>query len=131
MIQILDYYAMVSEAFRVVVKEILRTIQRNNSTLPGDHHFYISFLTHFPGVVLSKKLLRKYPEEITIVLQYEFSDLQVTNESFNVILSFDEIKERITVPFASLTEFTDPSANFTIKFSSPGNHGADEFLDVN
>ena len=94
---------------RGVIRTVLARIAK--SGLPGDHHFYISFDTQSPGVLLSKRLKDKYPEEMTIVLQHRFWDLIVNEDRFEVKLTFDGIPERLVVPFAALKVFFDPSVH--------------------
>ena len=83
--------------------------------LPGDHHFYIAFDTNFPGAKLSDRLKRKYPEEMTVVLQHQFWGLDVREDGFNVELSFDNIPEKLEVPFASIRGFFDPHVQFGLQ----------------
>jgi hypothetical protein len=89
--------------------------------LPGQHHLYIAFDTDADGVIVSKRLKEQYPEEMTIVLQYQFWDLQVTNDRFEVKLSFGSVPEKLIVPFSAVKAFYDPSAQFGLQF---GKHGA-------
>lgn len=110
----IDYDALQSEAMRSVVRAVLARTAK--SGLPGDHHFYVSFDTTVPGVSLSKRLKEKYPTEMTIVLQHRFWDLIVTDERFEVKLTFDGIPERLVVPFAALKVFFDPSVRFGLQF---------------
>lgn len=84
--------------------------------LPGAHHFYVSYRTDYPGVDLPDYLKEEYPEEITIVLQYEYWDLEIDQESLHVTLCFNDIHERLTVPFAAITSFVDPSVKFGLQF---------------
>jgi hypothetical protein len=114
MITSIDYPALIDIAMHSIVKRALDMAVKHG--LPGNHHFFISFLTYFPGVKISEKLMSKYPEEMTIVLQYQFDDLRVYKDSFSVVLSFDNEKERITVPFMALTAFADPSVKFGLQF---------------
>ena len=110
----INYGVLIDEAMHVIVKKAL-DIARDKEKL-GDHHFFISFLTEYPGVIISEKLRNKYPHEMTVVLQYQYEDLHVNDNEFSVILSFENIKERITVPFSSLTAFADPSVKFGLQF---------------
>ena len=114
----IDYEALQSEAMRGVVRAVLARTAK--SGLPGDHHFYISFDTTVPGVSLSKRLKEKYPTEMTIVLQHRFWDLIVTEERFEVKLTFDGIPERLVVPFAALKVFFDPSVRYGLQFEDFG-----------
>ena len=111
---VIDYEALTQEAMRGLVRTVLSRIVK--SGLPGDHHFYIAFDTRAPGVALSRRLKEKYPDEMTIVLQHRFWDLAVTDERFEVKLTFDGIPERLVVPFASLKVFFDPSVRYTLQF---------------
>lgn len=110
----INYGALIDKAMHYIVKEALQIV--TESGLPGNHHFFISFLTHYPGVVISERLRKKYPEEMTIVLQYQFEELAVTENAFSVVLSFDNIKERIVIPFMALSAFADPSVKFGLQF---------------
>lgn len=84
--------------------------------LPGSHHFFITFMTHAPGVKVSTRLLEKYPEQMTIVLQYQFWDLKVTDSHFEIGLSFGDTPEKLYVPFAAVRGFYDPHVNFELEF---------------
>lgn len=110
----IDYEGLAQEAMRGVVRKVLASTAK--SGLAGDHHFYISFDTEAPGVTLSKRLKEKYPREMTIVLQHRFWDLAVTEERFEVKLTFDGIPERLVVPFAAVKVFFDPSVRFGLQF---------------
>lgn len=108
------YDLLAQEALRGVVRRVLVDAARDG--LPGDHHFYISFDTRAPGVRLSHRMREKYPEEMTIVLQHQFWDLNVTEHTFEVGLSFGGVPERLLVPFSALKGFFDPSVKFGLQF---------------
>ena len=108
------YDLLVQEALCGVVSKVLTDIARNG--LPGDHHFYITFRTHAPGVRLSSRMRELYPEEMTIILQHQFEDLKVSDHGFEVGLSFKGIPELLLIPFDALTGFFDPSVQFSLKF---------------
>ena len=110
----IDYEDLVQGAMRGVVRQVLTNIAKTG--LPGDHHFYISFNTRAPGVILSKRLREKYPEEMTVVLQHRFWELIVTEERFEVKLTFDAIPERLVIPFKAIRVFLDPSVRFGHQF---------------
>jgi hypothetical protein len=110
----IDYDSLTQEAMRGVVRNVLT--QAAKSGLPGDHHFYISFDTAASGVVLSKRLKDKYPHEMTIVLQHRFWDLSVSDDGFEVKLTFDGIPERLVIPFAAIRVFFDPSVRYGLQF---------------
>lgn len=104
------YDILLSEAFRGIIHTVLQRAQKRG--LPGEHHFYINFSTGTPGVNLSKRLREQYPEEMTIVLQHKFWDLLVYEDRFEVKLTFNNVPERLVVPFASIKSFMDPSVEF-------------------
>jgi hypothetical protein len=110
----IDYEALAQGAMRGIVRTVLERVAK--SGLPGEHHFYIAFNTEAPGVVISKRLKQKYPEEMTVVLQHRFWDLTVTEERFEVKLTFDGIPERLSVPFAAVKVFFDPSVPYGLQF---------------
>jgi len=112
------YDLLTQDALRGVIRQVLNLVQRDG--LPGQHHLYIAFDTEGEGVMVSKRLKEQYPDEMTIVLQYQFWDLQVTNERFEVKLSFGNVPERLVVPFAAVKAFYDPSAQFGLQFGRPG-----------
>ena len=111
------YDKMVETALRGVAREALARAARDG--LPGDHHFYVSFRTAAPGVVLPPQLLAKFPEEMTIVLQHQFWGLEVGDEAFSVSLSFGGRLEQLTIPFAAIAAFSDPSVKFGLQFEMP------------
>lgn len=111
---LINYSVLIDDAMHAIVKKALEIAIDHG--LPGDHHFFVSFMTNYPGVQISPKLRKKYTTEMTIVLQYQFEDLHVTDKHFGVILSFDNVKERVIVPFAALTAFADPSVKFGLQF---------------
>ncbi|MBN66964.1 MAG: hypothetical protein CMM94_05290 [Rickettsiales bacterium] len=110
----IDYPGLIDNAMRNVVREALQQVA--DSGLPGDHHFFISFLTQFPGVEISPMLRERYPEEMTIVVQHQFWDLIIEDDYFTITLSFSNIPEKLVIPFASLTAFADPSIKFGLQF---------------
>ncbi len=111
---LIRYDLLVQEALCGVVSRVLADVARNG--LPGDHHFYITFRTHAPGVRLSSRMREQYPDEMTIILQHQFEDLKVTDHGFEVGLSFKGIPEILLIPFDALTGFFDPSVQFSLKF---------------
>ncbi len=111
---IIRYDLMVQDALRGVVRKVLTDSAREG--LPGEHHYYITFRTDAPGVRLSARMREKYPGEMTIILQHQFWDLSVTEQNFEVGLSFNNIPERLLIPFDAITGFFDPSVQFGLKF---------------
>ncbi|MBN8520818.1 MAG: hypothetical protein J0L77_02820 [Alphaproteobacteria bacterium] len=110
----LRYDRMVEQALRGVVREAVQEVV--DKGLPGDHHFYITFMTDFPGVNIPSYLRDRYPGEMTIVLQYQFYDLSVDAQKMKVTLSFNNVPERLEIPLAAITIFADPSVNFALQF---------------
>lgn len=117
--EILRYDKMVEKALRGVVKQAVEEIV-DDGQLPGDHHFYITFLTDYPGVDIPDYLRDRYPGEMTIVLQYQFYDLAVDDEKMQVTLSFNNVPEKLVVPLGAISIFADPSVNFALQFQPMG-----------
>ena len=108
------YDVLARDALRGVLRRVLTDAAEHG--LPGEHHFYITFLSTADGVKLSPRLLAQYPDEMTIILQHQFWDLVVTEDRFEVGLSFGGIPERLVVPFAAIKSFLDPSVQFGLQF---------------
>lgn len=111
---LIRYDLLVQDALKGVVRKVLGDATRDG--LPGDHHFYVSFRTDYPGVRLSTRMREKYPQDMTIVLQHQFWDLAVTEHALEVGLSFSGVPERLLIPFDAMTGFFDPSVQFGLKF---------------
>jgi uncharacterized protein len=109
-----NYPVLVDEAMRGVVRQVLRHAKSDG--LQGNHHFYISFNTQYPGVMISPQLRARYPEEMTIVVQHQYWDLEIQQNHFSLMLSFNNIPEKLVVPFDALTAFADPSVRFGLQF---------------
>ena len=110
------YDVLARDALRGVLRQVLTDAAEHG--LPGDHHFYITFLSKAEGVKISSRLLSQYPEEMTIILQHQFWDLIVADDRFEVGLSFGGIPERLVVPFSAIKSFFDPSVQFGLQFES-------------
>lgn len=119
-----DYQTIVQDALRQAVRRVLGEVAERG--MPGEHHFYIGFRTDAPGIVLPRGLRQQYPEAMTVILQNQYWDLEVGEESFSVSLSFNGARQRLTVPFAALTRFVDPSAKFGLSFEREGEAEAGE-----
>ncbi len=111
---LLGYNEMVEQAMRSVVRKALERAAKGG--LPGNHHFYITFKTDHPDVMIPNRLVDQYPEEMTIVLQHQFWGLQPDDEGFDVELSFNRQHEHLRIPYAALITFADPSVNFGLQF---------------
>jgi hypothetical protein len=110
------YDVLARDALRGVLRRVLADAAEHG--LPGEHHFFITFLSTAEGVKLSPRLLAQYPEEMTVILQHQFWDLKVTEDRFEVGLSFGGIPERLVVPFNSIKSFFDPSVQFGLQFEA-------------
>ncbi len=109
------YDELVQDALRGVVRTVLERVASEG--LPGDHHFFIAFKSGAPGVVIPAHLRKRYPDEMTIVLQHRFWDLKVEDERFSVGLSFGGRSETLVIPFRAITGFVDPSVQFALQFA--------------
>ena len=112
----MGYEALAQEALRGVIRAALTRAAPDN--MPGDHHFYISFKTRFVGVSIPPDLLKRYPDEMTIVLQHQFWDLTPHENFFSVLLSFGGQPKALSVPYAAITRFHDPSVQFVLQFEA-------------
>lgn len=112
---LIRYDLLVQDAMRGVMRRVLSEVVENGF-LPGEHHFTISFRTDAPGVEISRRLAEQWPHELTIILQHQYSNLEVDEEGFGVTLSFRSIPEHLYIPFAAVTGFFDPSVEFGLRF---------------
>ena len=113
----LNYEMLVEDSLRMVVRSALRITEM--SGLPGETHFYIGFRTDFAGVIMDDRLRADHPETITIVVQHQFADLHVEDDQFTITLFFGGRPSTMTVPFAAITSFNDPSVGFGLQFEMP------------
>jgi len=118
---LIRYDVLTQDALRDVIRKVLEEVSAVG--LPGEHHFFITFRTDHPGVRLSARMRERYPEEMTIVIQHSYWDLNVSENHFEIDLSFDDILERLRVPFSSLKGFFDPHVKFGVQFDT-------EFLEA-
>lgn len=121
------YDLLVQDAFRGIFRKVLTDAAAHG--LPGEHHFYITFKTQAPGVVMSDRLRAEYPEQMTIILQHQFWDLKVHDQGFEVGLSFRRIPEKLQIPFAAVSGFFDPSVNFGAEFTAEEDQDEDEIAE--
>ena len=115
---LIPYDEIVQEALRAVVGRVLGEVEASGGTLPGNHHFYITFKTAAPGVDIPRHLKERFPDEMTIVLQNKFWDLMVGESSFSVGLSFNQVPAKLVIPFAAITAFVDPAVDFGLQFQA-------------
>jgi uncharacterized protein len=114
---LIRYDILVQDALRGVMRRILHEVSQTG--LPGEHHFFITFDTLAPGVRISNRLRERYPEQMTIVVQFQFWDLKVSDHGFEIGLSFNDVAEKLVVPFSAVRGFYDPSVNFELEFDAP------------
>lgn len=123
---LIRYDLLVQDALRGVVRRVLIDTARDG--IQGEHHYYVTFITHAPGVRISSRMKEKYPHEMTIVLQHQFWDLAITEHNFEVGLAFGGIPERLLVPFDAVNAFYDPSVQFGLKFEVAGLEAEDSIV---
>lgn len=111
----INYDKLIEKSLKNVVIEALKIAEKQG--LPGEHHFYITFKTNHPAAKVSAQLKNQYPEEMTIVLQHQFSNLSVENSFFSVDLSFGGVLQTLVIPFDAITYFADPHAKFGLSFN--------------
>ncbi|MGV0817916.1 SspB family protein [Martelella sp. FLE1502] len=109
------YDVLAQDALRGMIRKVLAEVAATGH-LPGEHHFFITFLTGAPGVKISPALKEKYAQQMTIVIQHQFWDLKVTDALFEIGLSFSDVPERLVIPFNAIVGFYDPSVNFELEF---------------
>lgn len=115
---LIPYDEIVQEALRAVVGRVLTTVVEGGSALPGEHHFYITFKTQAAGVDIPQRLIERFPDEMTIVLQNRFWDLTVDGQRFSVGLSFNQVPSKLVIPYSAITGFHDPAVNFELRFQA-------------
>ena len=113
---LMRYDLLAQNALKGVVRDALRIAETTG--LPGEHHFYIAFNTRHPGVQLSEKIAQRYPREMTIVLQHQYWNLHVQEDRFEVELSFDNVPEKLVIPFDAVKGFLDPAVQFGLQFET-------------
>lgn len=123
---LIPYDEIVQEALRAVVGRVLGQVEASNGVLPGNHHFYITFKTHAPGVNIPGDLRVRFPDEMTIVLQNKFWDLAVEDDHFQVSLSFNQMPAKLVIPFSAITAFVDPAVDFGLQFQAMAEDAEDE-----
>lgn len=111
---ILRYDILVQNALRGVIRKVLSEIDKTG--LPGNHHFFITFMTGAPGVKVSNRVREQYPEQMTIVLQHQFWELEINETGFGIGLSFSDVPEKLYIPYTAIRGFYDPSVNFELEF---------------
>lgn len=111
----IGYEALTQAAMRGVVREALRQAAKGSAP-PGDHHFYVTFRSKAPGVRIADHLIERFPDEMTIVIQHQYWDLEVHDGHFEIVLKFNGVPQHLSIPFAAMTRFVDPAVNFGVSF---------------
>lgn len=125
---LLDYAQLVREALRQVPRRVLEQVAE--AGFPGEHHLYLAFRSDHPGVHVPNFLRERYPEEITVVLQHQFWELETDDDGFAVTLSFSGRPARLEVPWDALTALHDPSVQFGMRFEAPPEGEGEEGNDA-
>ncbi len=127
---LIGYHALTQAAMKSVLRSALRKVSSRGG-LPGEHHFYITFRTRHPGVQMADHLKDRYPDEMTIVIQHQYTDLEIYDDRFEIILRFQGVPQHLRVPFAAVSRFFDPAVNFGLQFEpDPTGEIAKELADM-
>jgi len=123
----IDYGNLMHQAMRGLIKTVLKGVQENG--LPGAHHFFITFDTQHPEVKIADWLQQRYPDEMTVVMQHWYDNLEVTDEGFSVTLNFGDSPEPIYIPYDAIKTFVDPSVEFGLRFEAAEEEDDEDDLD--
>ena len=123
----INYEEIIKDSLKNAIKKLLLDVSLKG--LPGDHHFYISFITNFPGVKIAEWMMQDYPKEMTIVIQNWFENLHVDDKSFSIVLNFKNKPEKLNIPFESIISFSDPSVNFSLQFEGSVSQNLETIMD--
>ncbi len=110
----INYAHMMQKAMQGLMIDVLKNISKDG--LPGNHHYFITFNTQSDGVIIADWIKERYPEEMTIVIQHWFDKLEVNDNKFSITLNFGDNPENLTIPWASVSTFVDPSVEFGLRF---------------
>ena len=124
----INYEEIIKDSLKIAIKKLLLDVSLKG--LPGDHHFYISFITNFPGVKIAEWMMNDYPNEMTIVIQNWFENLHVDDKSFSIVLNFKNKPEKLNIPFESIISFSDPSVNFSLQFEGSVSQNLETIMDI-
>ena len=124
----INYEEIIKDSLKIAIKKLLLDVSLKG--LPGDHHFYISFITNFPGVKIAEWMMQDYPNEMTIVIQNWFENLHVDDKSFSIVLNFKNKPEKLNIPFESIISFSDPSVNFSLQFEGSVSQNLESIMDI-
>tara|TARA_B100001939_G_scaffold323094_1_gene314066 strand:+ start:107 stop:574 length:468 start_codon:yes stop_codon:yes gene_type:complete len=124
----INYEEIIKDSLKNAIKKLLLNVSLKG--LPGDHHFYISFITNFPGVKIAEWMMKDYPNDMTVVIQNWFENLHVDDKGFSIVLNFKNKPEKLTIPFESIISFSDPSVNFSLQFDSSVTQNLETIMDI-
>ena len=124
----IDYGTLMHKAMRTLIFDVLKDVEKNG--LPGEHHFFITFDTTVEGVEISEWLQKRYPEEMTIVIQHWFDGLNVKEDGFDITLNFGDQPESLVVPFIAILTFVDPSVEFGLRFEQNEDDEQPQFSEM-
>ena len=124
----INYEEIIKDSLKNAIKKLLLNVSLKG--LPGDHHFYISFITNFPGVKIAEWMMKDYPNDMTVVIQNWFENLHVDDKGFSIVLNFKNKPEKLTIPFESIISFSDPSVNFSLQFDSSVTENLETIMDI-
>ena len=124
----INYEEIIKDSLKNVIKKLLLDVSLKG--LPENHHFYISFITNFPGVKIAEWMIKDYPNEMTIVVQNWFENLHVDDKGFSIVLNFKNQPEKMTIPFESIISFSDPSVNFSLQFEGSASQNLETIMDI-
>ncbi len=124
----INYEEIIKDSLKIAIKKLLLDVSLKG--LPGDHHFYISFITNFPGVKIAEWMMKDYPNEMTIVIQNWFENLHVDDKGFSIVLNFKNKPEKLNIPFESIISFSDPSVNFSLQFEGSVSQNLETIMDI-
>ena len=124
----INYEDIIKDSLKKAIKKVLLDVSLKG--LPGDHHFFISFITSFPGVKIAEWMIKDYPNKMTIVIQNWFENLYVDDKGFSIVLNFKNKPEKLTIPFESIISFSDPSVNFSLQFDSSVSQNLETIMDI-
>ena len=123
----LDYGNLMHRAMRGLIKDVLLDVKANG--LPGDHHFFITFDTQHEAVNIAEWLMQRYPEEMTVVMQHWYDNLDVTDDGFHITLNFGDQPEPLYIPYDAIITFVDPSVEFGLRFETHDSYDHDDDED--
>jgi hypothetical protein len=124
----INYEEIIKDSLKNAIKKLLLNVSLKG--LPGDHHFYISFITNFPGVKIAEWMMKDFPNDMTVVIQNWFENLHVDDKGFSIVLNFKNKPEKLSIPFESIISFSDPSVNFSLQFESSVSQNLETIMDI-